>query len=264
MTLITKGMKGTEVLDLQTKLVKLGYDIKPDGDFGGATYDAVVAFQKKQGLGVDGKVGNNTLTELNRLTAQTTTRSPLTEEDYKWAANLLGVDVASVKAVREVESPRGGFLPDGRVTILYERHIMNRRLKALGINTERYIAADPNIVNESTGGYIGGASEYTRLDKAKLINAAVAQESCSWGAYQIMGLHWKVLGYTSVDDFVKTMAQSERGQLEVFVKFIKVDPGMTRALRNKDWADFASRYNGKDYAKNKYDEKLSTAYAKYS
>jgi len=203
------------------------------------------------------------LNAIDRLT-QSSLHVPLTEEDYRWAADVLAVDVPSVKAIREVESPKGGFFPDGRATILYERHIMTRRLRLLGIDPTPYIKADPSIVNESTGGYLGGTAEYTRLDKAKQINAQAAQESCSWGAYQIMGMHWKVLGYTNVDSFVKAMSSSERGQLEVFVNFIKVDTGMLKALRKKDWADFASRYNGKDYAKNKYDQKLSTAYAKYS
>lgn len=37
----------------------------------------------------------------------------LTEQDYKDAAGLLGVDVAAIKAVTEVESAGSGFLPSG-------------------------------------------------------------------------------------------------------------------------------------------------------
>lgn len=263
MAIIKKGMRGNDVLVLQEKLVNLGYPLKTDGDFGDATYNAVVDFQKKNQLGVDGVVGNDTIRKIDSK-IMASANGPLKESDYLWAAVELNADIAAVKAVREVESPRGGFLPDGRPTILYERHIMARRLELLGINPAPFIKVDPNIVNRSTGGYIGGSAEYNRLQKAKLINPQAAQESCSWGAYQIMGMHWKYLGYTSVDQFVTVMSSSERGQLEVFVNFIKNDKGLLKALRNKDWADFAYRYNGKEYAKNKYDQKLSTAYTKYS
>ncbi|MBU7571486.1 MAG: DUF3380 domain-containing protein, partial [Flavobacterium sp.] len=33
---------------------------------------------------------------------------------------------------------------------------------------------------------------------------------------------------------------------------------------NKNWAEFALRYNGKGYKTNRYDEKLMKAYARYS
>ena len=36
-----------------------------------------------------------------------------------------------------------------------------------------------------------------------------------------------------------------------------------KALKDKDWSTFAKLYNGPEYAKNKYDSKLSSAYLKY-
>ena len=35
---------------------------------------------------------------------------------------------------------------------------------------------------------------------------------------------------------------------------------MLPALQNKNWAEFARRYNGPAYAQNRYDEKLAEAY----
>lgn len=263
-TLLKRGMKGDEVLSLQKQLVALGYSLKPDGIYGKDTFDAVWAFQTKQGLGVDGIAGKDTQAAIVKL-AKPTATSGLTEEDFKWAANYLGVEVAAIKAVRDVESPKGGYLPDGRVTILYERHQMYRQLKKHGINPDAYVTSNPDIVNKTMGGYLGGASEYTRLDKAKKIDVQSALESCSWGAYQIMGYHWVPLGYTSVNDFVSAMELSERGQLEVFVNFIKkVDPRLNRALKDKNWTKFAEYYNGPAYAKNEYDKKMLNAYNRYS
>ncbi len=39
---------------------------------------------------------------------------------------------------------------------------------------------------------------------------------------------------------------------------------MHTALRNKDWKIFAEKYNGPEYAKNKYDQRLRKAYSRFS
>ena len=60
---LKKGSKGNITKLLQQKLISLGYDLKKygaDGDFGKETYEAVVKFQKANGLTVDGIVGKNT------------------------------------------------------------------------------------------------------------------------------------------------------------------------------------------------------------
>ena len=62
--ILKRDMFGDDVRELQEKLLKLGYDIGPDGadgDFGGNTYKAVVAFQTEHGLSpIDGEVGPDT------------------------------------------------------------------------------------------------------------------------------------------------------------------------------------------------------------
>ncbi|WP_124065751.1 peptidoglycan-binding protein [Clostridium sp. E02] len=60
---LKKGDKGEYVKKLQTVLIKLGYNCGStgaDGAFGSGTYDAVVLFQKKNGLTPDGIVGKKT------------------------------------------------------------------------------------------------------------------------------------------------------------------------------------------------------------
>lgn len=259
--ILKKGMKGPEVLELQKQLVSLGYSIKPDGDFGNNTYLAVCDFQRKHQLNDDGIVGDNTR---RVMSAPNKTLKSLTEADYQWAADFLKDDVASIKAVKEVEAPNGGFLKDGRVTILFERHVMYRQLTANNIDPEKYTGKYPELVNKKTGGYLGGSKEHNRLKTAKLIDKRSALESASWGAYQIMGYHWKALGFNSVDAFVAKMEASERDQLEIFVKFIQNDPVLLKAIRSDDWVSFAKRYNGSNYAKNNYDVKLKAAFDKYA
>lgn len=67
MSVLSRGSKGEQVKTLQRLLIALGYDLGEhgaDGDFGGATYNAVCKFQEAKGLGVDGVVGKDTWTKL--------------------------------------------------------------------------------------------------------------------------------------------------------------------------------------------------------
>ena len=183
----------------------------------------------------------------------------LTDIDYRNAAALLGVETACVKAVTKVESRGSGFLPSGAPVILFERHWMYKLLKAkLG-----HEPALSDVVDPKAGGYKGGAAEHTRLEKAVAIDRECALQSCSWGLFQIMGFHWKALGYGSVQQFVNAQYASEAKQLDTFVRFLKINPSMLAALKVKDWAKFAKLYNGPAYAKNNYDTKLAEAYASF-
>lgn len=54
------GDQGAEIAEIQTRLIRLGYDVIADGDFGPATVDAVKSFQKSKGMTADGMVGEKT------------------------------------------------------------------------------------------------------------------------------------------------------------------------------------------------------------
>ncbi|NLB91010.1 MAG: hypothetical protein GX786_07310 [Clostridiales bacterium] len=74
-----KGSTGAGVKSMQQKLKDLGYyKGSVDGDFGTGTVDAVKAFQKQNGLRVDGIAGKGTLDLLNSSKAKkyTATASP--------------------------------------------------------------------------------------------------------------------------------------------------------------------------------------------
>ncbi|NLV21473.1 MAG: peptidoglycan-binding protein [Syntrophomonadaceae bacterium] len=63
---LTLGSQGSAVSQLQKDLASLGfYKYKIDGSFGPKTYNAVVSFQKAQGLKTDGLVGVKTKAALN-------------------------------------------------------------------------------------------------------------------------------------------------------------------------------------------------------
>jgi peptidoglycan hydrolase-like protein with peptidoglycan-binding domain len=58
--ILKTGSKGPAVTVLQDKLAKLGFDVTPDGNFGGKTDTAVRSLQTMFGYTVDGMVGDAT------------------------------------------------------------------------------------------------------------------------------------------------------------------------------------------------------------
>ena len=189
----------------------------------------------------------------------------LTNEQIKDLANKHGIEYACLKAVVEVEASGKGFIDD-LPKILYEPHIMHRLLTKKNYITIRnnLMKAHPNLCYPRWGTYKYGAEsiQHKRLEVASQYNRDTALESCSWGLGQVMGYHWKSLGYESLQAFINDMYESEAKQLEAMIRFIKVN-GLLLALKNKDWVKFARGYNGAGYAKNKYHIKLANAYAKY-
>jgi hypothetical protein len=186
--------------------------------------------------------------------------SPAVDAMLRDAAKTLGVSVPIVQAVAAVESRGKGFLKSGRPTIRFERHIFYRRLAAHGLEPACFAKHSPGIIARRAGGNRGGELEQLRLKQASAIHTSAAHESASWEAFQIMGYHWRVMGYTSVQGFAADMHKSYAHQLRAFVRFISADSGLRSALRRKDWTDFARRHNGPGYAKNGYDVKLAVAY----
>lgn len=185
----------------------------------------------------------------------------LTEAAFNRAAVTLSVDVAAIKAVTEVESKGSGFMASGEPVILFERHVFYKLLKLVRRDTD---GLPPDLVNSVPGGYGVYSIQHDKLKRAVEIDRDCALQSCSWGLFQIMGYHWKTLGYTSLQEFINAMYTDEGAHLDAFVRFIRANPAMHNALRNHDWAKFARLYNGPAYEKNKYDLKLLHAHARYA
>ena len=270
MTRLQHGDRGQAVLQLQKQLNAQGAKLFPDGDYGDETEKAVRAYQAKIGLVVDGIAGEKTLGAL----AGADCRQLLRNATLVAAAERLGLELAVVYAVNEVESLGQGFLANGKPKILFERHVMYERLAlpraegddagALQRHADALAALHPHLVNPRPGGYAGGAAEHQRLAQARMLDALCADESASWGAFQIMGYHAERLGYASVADFVSLMARDENEQFEAFVRYLEAEPALIKALKGKKWAQFAKAYNGPAYARNLYDVKLERAYERHA
>lgn len=264
------GDRSQAVRQLQQQLNHRGGALFPDGDFGDETEKAVRAYQLRVGLVADGVAGPKTRAALvgadcSRL---------LGNAHLVAAAKRLGVELAAIYAVNEVESLGEGFLGNGKPKVLFERHVMHRLLgtprhegddaAALQAHADHLASLHPALVNPRPGGYAGGTAEHQRLANARLLDALCADESASWGAFQIMGYHWQSLGYASITDFTTRISSNEAEQFEAFVRFIEADPALHKALKAHKWAQFAKLYNGPAYARNLYDVKLDRAYKRHA
>jgi hypothetical protein len=108
-------------------------------------------------------------------------------------------------------------------------------------------------------GASGQRLEHEALTLARGIDEAAAIESTSWGAGQLLGSHWGVLGYTSPAKFAEAQA-TEAQQVRDFVTFVERVAGLGHSLRTKDWREIARRYNGSGQVEY-YAAELAEAYA---
>ncbi|MCH7307837.1 N-acetylmuramidase family protein [Acinetobacter sp. NIPH 1852] len=185
----------------------------------------------------------------------------LTLEQITNAAKSINVPVAALRAVIQVECKGNGFNTDNTPVILFERHVFRQRLIANGKLdiAHKAMRERPDICNSTSGGYGLYSAQHGRLTVAAQYDRTSALESASWGIGQVMGYHWKSLGYVTLQAFINAMYRDEASQLDAMCRFIKVN-GHDKHLRNQDWKNFALRYNGPAYAKNSYDIKLGNAY----
>lgn len=180
----------------------------------------------------------------------------LTEQDFQDAAAQLSCPVAAVKAVAQVEAPRGGFNPDDTPVTLFEGH------KFFKYTQGRFAVQAPDLCFRVWTRKFYGKSwqaEQARLERAIALDRTAALLSASWGKFQIMGFNHHMVGFESLQAFVNAMYAGERQQLMAFVQYI-LTTGLTPALRRCDWAAFARGYNGPAFAENSYDTKMALAY----
>lgn len=179
-------------------------------------------------------------------------------------ADKLDVDTAALLAVAEVESAgvsEWKVSGKNRPPIRFEGHYFHKKLK--GDKLKAAVAA--GLANPKAGAVKNPGSygaRYALLDRAAKIDRKAAYESTSWGLGQVMGDHWKKLGFGSVDALVEMAEDGVDGQIEIMARYIDKF-GLVDELQSKGWREFARQYNGPAYKKNRYDTKMAAAYATY-
>jgi hypothetical protein len=209
-------------------------------------------------LTVDGKWGPNTRAAVIE-TFRNRSAPAATETEIETIANRLRSPARNLRAVAAVESAGGGWDNAGLLKCLWERHYLWKRVRI----------AVPFLSNPAAGGYTVDADHDGVNDSwEKLADATgrfgfdVAAECASFGKFQIMGAHWKALGYASVLDFVWHLSLSEAEHYEAFARFIEAN-GLAGALRQIDGNPanclaFARGYNGK--GQQGYDGRIAKAW----
>ncbi|MDE6684684.1 MAG: N-acetylmuramidase family protein [Duncaniella sp.] len=197
-----------------------------------------------------------------QLTVQPDTIIPLTEDDFREVAERIGVEVAAIKAIVDIEAgpSHEGFSAPGKPLINFDLTMFRRFATRRGVNLSKYSQSHSVVFNSHRGSQIKANA---RLDAARSIDSDAAVEGTFWGMFQIGGFNWKKCGAESLDDFVMRMSRSERDQLDMFVEFVD-NSGLLKYLKSKDWESFARGYNGPAYARRNYHTRMASAYARHS
>lgn len=180
----------------------------------------------------------------------------VTWADMARIAAASGVAMAAVEAIMEVEANGAGFLPDGRLKVLFEAHWFDR------LTEGRFRVSHPDLssaVWDKTL-YLGGAAEHVRLGRAMELDREAALKSASWGAGQIMGFNHFHVGYLTVEAMIRAFADDASTHVAAVLAFLDHARALD-AVRACDWARVARAYNGPGYRANRYHHKLAVAFA---
>jgi len=176
----------------------------------------------------------------------------INKQELSELSESFGIPVPSIQAIIEVESAGEGFdKVTGKIKIQFEPSWFKRLSKLFGG------LWSINKVDVQS-------KEWLAFNDAFSKNPDKAMESTSWGSMQVMGFHWKRLGFNSVGELVNFAKESERNQVWLGLKFLQTDKVIYQAILKKDWKTVAYRYNGANYKINNYDSKLDRAEMKYS
>jgi len=170
------------------------------------------------------------------------------EEEYKKLSDEFEIPITNIKKVVKVESGGQGFAKDtGKIIIQFEPSWFKRKTP--------YTPSGKWSLNKVEK----QSAEWIAFNDAFSKNPKAAMESTSVGLMQVMGFHWKLLGFKSVDKLWDYAKESEANQLRLGLLFIKSNPKMYNALKTGIWSIFAYYYNGEEYKKFNYDKRLEAA-----
>lgn len=146
------------------------------------------------------------------------------------------IDHNVLKAFIAVESGGRGFAENGKLIIQFEPAWFKRR--------EPFAPSGKWSINKIER----QSKEWEAFNDAFKIDPDSAMESTSIGLPQIMGAHYKRLGFDTVGKMWDFFKVSEQNQIECLIIFLCTDPRLYKAVQEKDWHMMAYIYNGAGYA----------------
>lgn len=178
--------------------------------------------------------------------------------DIHRIAKTINCGEDELRAFMDVEAAGSGFDIFGRPKMLFEPHIFYRNLS--GEKRDRAVAL--GLAYRKWGEQKYPADSYLRLKKAMALDEDAALKSASWGLGQVMGFHFNILGYNTIQDMVLDFMDDEENHLEAMVLFL-IHNDIDDDLANHNWETVARLYNGPGYKKNNYDVKLQQSFNKW-
>jgi hypothetical protein len=166
---------------------------------------------------------------------------PLTEVDYRQAANGLGCKVELLKQV-----VAGTFAPalnvgqtpsklPGRPRIRFHADLFSRA------TAHRYDRTFPRVSGPAARPAIAHGEELDDLALAMALNREAAIRSTSWGLFRIPGSWHKACGFATATAMADAMFDSERKQLDAFVTVARKQ-GLDLLLARSDRVGYAQKY----------------------
>ena len=156
------------------------------------------------------------------------------------------LDWRIIYAILMNESNAQGFDSNGKLKERFEKHIFNGFKQV----HQGYRKKNPHLPGLDT--------EWIKNHSLQQIEYL----STSYGIAQIMGWHYPMLGYLSIENMIQTWRDLEENQIRDFCLFcVKYNNGkFLKALKDLNIQSISMQYNGTGFARNNYDNKLLKHY----
>jgi hypothetical protein len=176
--------------------------------------------------------------------------SKLTKADKRVLSSEFNLPVKSIETIVAIESGGRGFDTDGKIIIQFEPSWFKRK----------WLQWTKSIGPWASNGVENQTREWLAFNDAFKRNPTAAMESTSIGLMQVMGFHYKLLGFATVGAMWDYAEQGEYQQLRLGLLFIKNNRKMYGAAKDfskmSNCETFAYYYNGSAYKKYNYHNKL--------
>lgn len=181
----------------------------------------------------------------------------LDKKDIQLLACEFGLKEASINTVVAVESGGQGFdRITGKIIIQFEPTWFKRKKTDWQKDTVNVFWQPNGVENQY--------KEWIAFNSAFKSDANAAMESTSIGLMQVMGFHFKLLGFKTVGAMWDYAKESEFNQLRLGLLFIKSNPKMFEALKTNNFDVFAYYYNGSAYRKYNYHTRMKVAFDRFN
>ena len=181
--------------------------------------------------------------------------------DANAMARNFGIPSSRIRSILKIESGETAFDPDTKYPLVrLELHILMNSLNA----QERAVAANHFRFKPGVRQWSAGAQEFLdpgdrtwkvleyggQFLRLAAISAAYnmfgdrAMQATSIGIGQIMGFHYRRLGFKSAQEMFEFAAVSEENQVEMMAKFIQSDQRLLSSIKSGDAEGFAMAWNG--------------------